>query len=236
MVSSQTNAKNIATINNNQDAAESIALDNNEEVSDSLDLREFFVDSLTVGKKGNNKLEARLFAIKDSIYIVIEFFALENGTWELKNHFKFEKDGISGIDPKLSDFNNDSFLDFNYKATIAARGANNVRRLFIYSVEGDSLILIKNSLEYPNMVYNSKLDCVDAWLIHGCSSQAFLKLEKDSLIEFAWIQLSDRVSVYEIDKNRNEILIFRDTTNQYGCYKRFENFKPLVEYIKYPDE
>ena len=221
------------------DSVDSIVIANEEseqQIGDSLIQRDFFVDSTHVGNKGKNKLEARLFESKDSIYIRIEFFTIEQNNWKKKNQFEFEKDGISGIDPVITDFNNDSFKDFHYKATIAARGANDVRRLFIYDHSGDSLILIKNSLDYPNMVYNKKLDCIDAWLIHGCSSQAFLKIEKDSLIDFAWVQLSNRIHVYEVDKKGNENELLNDSTNQFGCYTRFISYNPLIEYESYPNE
>ncbi len=193
-------------------------------------LREFFVDSTNIGNKGFNKLEARLFEFKDSIFIRLEFFSLRQNRWTKKNHFEFEKDGISGIDPIITDFNNDSLKDFQYKVAIAARGANDIGRLFIYDKQGDSLILIKNSIDYPNMLYNKNLDCIDALLIHGCSSQAFLKIEKDSLIEFAWIHLSNRIHVYEIDERGNEHAILNDSINEFDCYTRFLSYNPLIKY------
>lgn len=235
--STQPEKKNVQILQN--ESADSLIVVNEEsskKMEDSLILRDFFVDSTHIGNKGNSKLEARLYESNDSIYIRLEFFSLGQNEWIKKNQFEFEKDGISGIDPVISDFNNDSFKDFHYKATIAARGANDVRRLFIYDQQGDSLILIKNSLDYPNMAYNKRLDCIDAWLIHGCSSQAFLKIEKDSLIDFAWIQLSNRIHVYEVDKKGNENRLLNDSTNQFGCYTRFISYNPLIEYESYPNE
>lgn len=217
--------------------------DDNLSFEDSIVVVETFEDSLKIGRKGKNKLTTKLYRSKGGVYgwtfyINIEFFSHQKDNWVLRNQFEFEKDGLSDIDPKLSDFNNDSLLDFNYKAITAARGANNVRRLFIYSVQGDSLIVIKNSPMYPNMVYNEELDCIDAQLFHGCSSQVFLKIEGDSLRELAWINFDypNGYSVTEIDELGNEKEIERDTSNQYGCVTRFVNYNPLIEYTEYPYE
>lgn len=196
--------------------------------SKPFELVEYFVDSTLIGKKGSNKIEAFLYKTPDSLYIDIKFYAKKQNNWNLKNSFQFEKDEMYSIDPDISDFNNDSFLDFNYRAIAAARGANNVRRLFIYDKSGDSLILIKNSLDYPNIIYNKKLNCIDSWMIHGCSSQAFLKIKKDSLIDFAWIHSGEEMLIYELDKDRNEKIITKTPNLDYGCYTRFESYRPLI--------
>ena len=189
-----------------------------------------FVDSLNVGRKGRNKLTAIRFEKEDSSFIHIDFYTLREGIWEVKNHYEFELNGPFGIDPVLADFNNDKHLDFHYQAAMAARSANNVRRLFIYSKQGDSLLLMKNSMDYPNMVYNKHLDCIDAVLVHGCSSQVFLKIQKDSLYDFAWISHDGVTRVYEIDESGKETTLSVDSSFQYGCYTRFKTYDPLLEY------
>ncbi len=198
--------------------------------SDYLILKEFFVDSTTIGNKRKNKIEIKLYETKDSNFIRLNFYTLKWGKWFKKNKFEFEKDRYSRIDPKISDFNNDSFLDFNYKATIVNGQRNDVRRLFIYDRLRDSLILIKNSLKYPNILYNKKLNCIDALLIHGTSSQAFLKIKRDSLIDFAWIHIDNRIKVYEVNKNRKERKILKNIGNKYGIVTRFISYNPLIEY------
>jgi len=35
-----------------------------------------------------------------------------------------------------------------------------------------------NAEEYPNMLYNKELDCIDAFLIHGGTSTVFFKNER----------------------------------------------------------
>lgn len=200
-----------------------------EEKIDSIFLIDFFIDSSEIGLKGQNKLEVKLFEVQDSFYVWIDFFSKSDIGWESKNHFEFETDGIYGIDPITIDFNNDNFNDFHYKALVAARASNDVRRLFVYDSNGDSLILIKNSLDYPNMMYNKKLNCVDAWMIHGCSSQVFLDIINDSLVGFARIESYESTIVYEIDRQGKEKVILYDSVNRFGCLTRFLNYKPLVE-------
>ncbi len=51
---------------------------------------------------------------------------------------------------QLEDFNNDGIKDMTYVSAVAARGANEVRRLFIYDKKRDELVYIKNSEDYPN--------------------------------------------------------------------------------------
>jgi hypothetical protein len=55
----------------------------------------------------------------------------------------------------LADFNNDGFKDVTYMSAEAARGANEIRRLFMYNREKDQLVYIKNSDQYPNLEYKT---------------------------------------------------------------------------------
>ena len=192
----------------------------------SLFLVDYFVDSTNVGRKGKNKLEVALYRSKDSTLLKLNFYTRVNKNWVTKNYFELEKDQLSGIDSNLSDYNNDSFLDFDYKALIAARGANYVRQLFIYDKKGDSLIFIKNATDYPNIAYNKKLDCIDAYLVHGTSSQAFLHIKKDSLVTFAWIHIGARTIVTEIDENGVEKEILNDTITNTN-HEKFIDYNPL---------
>lgn len=194
---------------------------------------EAFTDSTSIGIKRQNKIEIRLYEVSliDKIignYVVIDFYTRNRAGWKKKNHFQFDKDRLTGSEPSISDYNNDGYFDFTYKATVAARGGNDVRRLFIYSKEADNLILIKNSMDYPNMMYNRGLNCIDAMLIHSCSSQAFLKIESDSLKLFAWIEITEEaVYVYEYDNRGKRKEILKD--KNYECYTRFKSYSPLIE-------
>jgi hypothetical protein len=60
----------------------------------------------------------------------------------------------------------------------------------------------------------------------------FLKIDGDSLKEFASVQAEDGITVREFDKKGNEKIIFQDTTNK-SSYIRFKTYKPLKEYNEY---
>lgn len=199
---------------------------------DTVELEEYFADSTNVGRKSLNKIEVSKYRIADSNYVIIRFFSKKTNTWNLKNEFYFEKDDITGCDTKLSDFNNDGLNDMTYISNIAARGANEVRRLFIYDKSLDKVIYMKNSEDYPNMLYNKELNCIDAFLVYGGCSTVFLKINGDSLREFASVELMDGLTVRAYDKYGKETIILQDTTNKAG-YIRYKNFKPLKEYDDY---
>ncbi|MBL0743697.1 hypothetical protein [Chryseolinea lacunae] len=189
-------------------------------------LEEFFADSLTIGMKSHNKIELSKYRSADSCYVIIHFYSRKNGMWTLKNAFEFSKDGIVGLDTELSDFNNDGLNDLTYRSAVAARGANEVRRLFIYDKAKDDLVLMKNSDAYPNLLYNETLHCIDAFLVYGGSSTVFLKISGDSLREFASVDLFEGLTVSTIDWDGTRNVIRRDTANKEG-YVRYKNYKPL---------
>jgi len=198
-------------------------------LNDTTQLEDFFSDSLNVGRKSFNKIEISKYRTVDSNYVIIRFFSKGNNRWNLKNEFQFEKDGVTSCDTKLSDFNNDGLNDMTYISNIAARSANEVRRLFIYDKSNDKLIYMKNSEDYPNMLYNKDLNCIDAFLVYGGCSTVFLKISGDSLREFASVELVDGLTVRTYDKHGKETIIFQDTTNKAG-YIRYKNYQPLKEY------
>ncbi len=199
---------------------------------DTVQLEEIFIDSLTIGRKKFNKVEVLKYRGTDSNYVDIKFYTKKTATWKLNQKIHFLKDGITGCDTKFSDFNNDGLNDMTIESSVAARGANEVRRLFIYDKSVDKLIEIKNSENYPNMLYNKSLNCIDAFLVYGGSSTVFLRISNDSLIEFASVEAMNGVTVREFDKNGKEKIIFQDTTNK-ADYIRFKTYKPLKEYDDY---
>lgn len=193
---------------------------------------EFFVDSLNIGRKSFNKIEILKYRTLDSNYVVIKFYTKQDGKWHIKNDIQSEKDGVVGCDPKLADFNNDGLNDMTYISAVAARGANEVRQLFIYDKHQDKLIFLKNSDDYPNLLYNIELNCIDAFLVYGGCSTVFLNISGDSLKEFASVELFEGLTVRTYDKNGKETIILQDTTNKSG-YIRYKNFRPLKEYDYY---
>lgn len=196
--------------------------------NDSTELQEFFVDSINIGRKKLNKIEISKYIKGDSNYVIIKFYSKQADKWHLKNEIHFDKDGITGCDTKISDFNNDGFNDMTLISTLAARGANEVRRLYIYDKNKDDIIFIKNSENYPNIRYNKDLKCVDAFLVYGGCSTVFLNISGDSLKEFASVTLYEGLTVRVYDKNGKEKIIQRDTTID-EAYTRYKNFRPLTE-------
>ena len=193
---------------------------------------EVFMDSSTIGRKGFNKVEVSKYRATDSVYVVIKFYAKQSGKWILNQRVHFLKDGITSCDTKLSDFNNDGLNDMTIVSAVAARGANEVRSLFIYDKVTNKLIGIKNAKNYPNMLYNRDLNCIDAFLVYGGSSTVFLKISGDSLKEFASVEAMDGITVREFDETGKEKIVFQDPTNKAG-YIRFKAYKPLKEYDDY---
>jgi hypothetical protein len=197
-----------------------------------LQPEEFYVDSLTIGRKSFNKIEISKYRAVDSTYVVIKFYSKQHYRWNLKNEFVFEKDGVVDCDPQFTDFNNDHLNDMTYVSAVAARGANEMRRLFIYDVRDDKLVSMKNSLDYPNMLYNKKLNCIDAFLVYAGSSTVFLKISGDSLRPFAEVELFDGLTVTTYDKEGKRKIILSDTTNKAG-YIRYQTFNPPKPYKQY---
>ena len=112
----------------------------------------------------------------------------------------------------------------------AARGANEVRRLYIYNKEKDRLVYMKNSEHYPNIQYNSYLNCIDAWLVYGGCSTVFLRIRADRLQETATVEVFDGlVTVTKTDKYGKEKVIKEMKCDSLNM-TRFKSYKPLIPY------
>jgi len=197
-----------------------------------------FVDSLNIGEKGKCKVELIKHRVYDDIYVIIKFYIKgrytikDPETWMLQNNYSYETTAQMGFEANISDFNNDGFNDITFISGTAARGANEIRRLFIFDQQKQELISIVNSQDYPNMLYNKELDCIDAFLVYGGCSTVFLTIQGDSLKEFASVELFDGLTVTTYDKKGKAKVIKKDKTNEAG-YIRYKNFNPLKEYNHY---
>jgi hypothetical protein len=197
-----------------------------------------FVDSLNIGEKGKCKVELIKHRVYDDIYVIVKFYIKGRNTikdpetWMVQNNFAYETTALMGFEANISDFNNDGSNDLTFISGTAARGANEVRRLFIFDQQKQDLISMVNSQDYPNMLYNKELNCIDAFLVYGGCSTVFLSIEGDSLKEFASVELNDGLTVSTYDKSGKEKIIMTDKTNKAG-YVRYKNFKPLKVYDNY---
>lgn len=197
---------------------------------DTVGLEERFVDSLHIGRRHHNKVEVSQSLEDDGIYVVIQFYAKAGTRWSLKQQIRFRKGGDIDCEPHISDFNHDGYKDLTCISMEAARGANEVRRLYIYSKEKDRLVYMKNSEKYPNMQYNPYLNCIDAWLVYGGCCTVFLRVSGDRLREFASVEIYDGLlTVSENDKYGNEKVIRRMKIDK-GDMARFKCYKPLIPY------
>lgn len=194
------------------------------------ELIEIFTDSLTIGVKGKNKLELIKHRVFEDTYVIVKFYTKAPHRWYLKNTYLYECNAFMSMMPDISDYNNDGLNDVTFITTQAARGANEVRRLFVYDDYKQELISIVNSENYPNMRYNKELDCIDAFLVHGGTSTVFAKIKKDSLIEFASVHNDSHRTIYETDADGNEKLITKEKIDPDNVYVRYSNYKPLKEY------
>lgn len=220
------------------------SVEKNKQTGDK-ELMEFFSDDSRIGVPHRNKIEISNFKKPDDFNVaIVKFYSLDekNKDWKLKQTFEFEKDAIAKLDAKLKDFNNDGFKDVTYISDVAARGANEIRRLFIYDRKKDELVYIKNSEEFPNLQYNKELKCLDAWRVYGGTATDFLKIEGDILKEFARVENTcvddgncERI-VTVIDKNGKKKLLRKDKITADDIYERYKNFSPLIPYESDDDE
>lgn len=191
---------------------------------------EYFTDDKRIGRRKKNKLEMRCFNRGEERFAEIKFYIRsEYGSWIETQSFKFDKDGVTGCNPIVEDFNNDGLNDFSYESKAAARMSNEVRKLFIYDKKLDELVYIKNSEDYPNLAYNKKLNCLDAFLVYGATSTVFLHIEGDVLREFASVSTGEDLVASITDKAGEKRVISRKKMNpdNFGeIYRRFETYNP----------
>lgn len=193
-------------------------------------LEETFTDSTQIGTKGKFKLTINQFRTDDSTYVEIHLFEKQDSKWLIIQKLEYLKDGVTNCEPELKDFNNDGFNDLTFKSSVAARGANEIRKLLIFDPSKKEFVLMKNSDHYPNLQYNKLLNCVDAWLVYGGSSTVFLKIEKDSLREFAGVSLDNNErEIYTIDKKGKRKTVKKEFVKDLEVYTRYLNYNPLTE-------
>jgi hypothetical protein len=195
------------------------------------ELEESFKDSTKIGLKGEYKIDLKKFRSSDSVYVEIKLYKKQKSKWTIIQSLEFVKDGILSCDPEIKDFNNDGLNDFTFQSSIAGRGANIIRKLFVFEKESGKLKFIKNSENFPNIRYNIELDCIDAFRVYGGAQTAFAKIEKDTLREFANVEIyDDTIQIKIIDKSGKEKLL-KNEKYEGGYFHRFKNYKPLIENV-----
>lgn len=188
-----------------------------------------FSDSLNIGEKGKCKIELIKHRVLDGVYVIVNFFTKAPRGWSQQNTYLYVAPTFMDFEPNISDYNNDGFNDISFISAIAGRGGNEVRRLFIYDDQESKLISIVNSESYPNLQYNKKLDCIDAFLIYGASTTAFARIVGDSLKTFAIVENDPDYHIVKlVDRSGKEKELYRVKST--GVYVRHDNYKPLSEH------
>ncbi|OYQ38321.1 hypothetical protein CHU92_05680 [Flavobacterium cyanobacteriorum] len=189
---------------------------------------EHYVDS-TIGVRGKYKIDLKKFRT-DSVYVEIKLYKKDLSNWKLVQNFHFLKNGVLTCDVEIKDYNNDGLNDCTFKSSIAARGANEIKKLFIFNEKEGKLTFIKNSEDFPNLQYNEDLNCIDAFRVYGGTQSVFAKIEGDSLKEYASVELFDKkITIITTAPDGSEHVI-RNETYEGDSYIRFKNFSPLEEY------
>jgi hypothetical protein len=194
--------------------------------SDTLDK---IVDSTNFGIKNVNKINVYRIATDQNTFLKIYLYEKNSNHWRLKDSLLVEGDSVNNLNLEISDFNNDKFNDIIFTSGMAARGGNVVQTLILFSKESKKMKLIKNSTSFPNLMYNEKLDCIDALILTGGQTTYFLKIKNDSLKEFANVDQRDgRIVSKVLDKNGKwkEIINIKDKPEGFD---RFINFNPIEE-------
>lgn len=193
-------------------------------------LEEHYIDSSNIGMPGKYKMDFKKFRTEDSIYADINLYEKEGRQWNHKQKLHFLKDGVLSCDIEFKDFNNDGLKDFTFQSSIAARGANIIRKLLLFDKEKGNLKYITNSEDFPNLKYNENLDCIDGFRVTGGTQSVFAKIEGDSLREFADVDLFDDMITITVTGKNGKPQILKREKFENGNYIRFKNYNPLQEY------
>lgn len=189
-------------------------------------IEEVFVDSTHIGSPGNNKVEVAQYRSPDSVFVRLVWHEKKDGHWIKRNEHHVLKDGLTGIEGVVTDLDHDGLGDLTFRCGIAARGANEHRRIWVYDEDRKDLVPIGAWQNYPNIRYNKRLDCLDAFLVYGGCSTIFLKISGDSLKKIASVDLFEGLTITTFD-DQDRGTVIREDPNYEGGYIRFVDFDPL---------
>jgi hypothetical protein len=198
---------------------------------DTSGLVESFSDSTNIGRKKLNKIELRRFHLHERDSAVVRFYRKIGKGWQMTNEYWSGKDDFLDCNPEISDFDADGLKDFTFVSARAARGANEVRTLFVYDKTADTLICVQNSEEFPNLHYNYYLHCIDAMVFTGSVTSVFLRLDHNQLRMFASVEAGGEwLEVSEYDKDGNKKMLSRKKHNIGDTFIRYKSYRPLLPY------
>ncbi|UTW61283.1 hypothetical protein KFE98_14845 [bacterium SCSIO 12741] len=170
----------------------------------------------------------RIVSESDDHQVQVQFFK-STLSGDRVAHFVVDKDPVRSCDPEVYDYNGDGYPDYSFVSMIAARGSNTVRTLLLFDPEKSTFIHIKNSEDYPNLTYNSVINCIDSWAFHGGTSQYFLHVKSDSLIPFYGIDVYGSERISRKFENGEWIVIKTDSIENTG-FPRYLDYRTFDEY------
>ena len=208
-----------------------IALSCNKNKQNTLFRIKTWIDSTHIGINGKYKLLLQDIISNDSCYVKFVLFEKQNQIWIETQKYTFEKTALIAANPIFADFNHDGLTDMTIESKAAARGSNELRQLFIFEEKKKAFMCIKNAEDYANLAYNETLNCIDALWVYAGTSTLFLRIEKDSLKEFAEAEIepsNDRLKVWTTDEKGVRKLIREVPIKDGEHCIRYKNFAPLT--------
>lgn len=197
------------------------------EKSTPVDTLEFFIDSISFGQKQKNKIEIYKIGTEENIIVKVYLYEKSENQWKIKDSLRLETVRTNDLETQIKVFNNDNFKDIIFTTGMAARGGNIIQTLILYSPINKSLNWIKNSESFPNLMYNQKLNCIDACILTGGQTTYFLKIENDSLKEFANVDQREKRIIVEVLDMNGKWKVIENIKEETEGFDRFINFNPI---------
>ena len=118
---------------------------------------EYYSDSKNVIKSRKYKINISQKNNKNESVVTFELFRKLGTKWIKIQNKSFKKQTDFALNVTTDeDLNNDGYNDLKISYAQAARGANEIEKLFIFNPKTQKLIEIINSQDYPNLHYNYK--------------------------------------------------------------------------------
>lgn len=191
---------------------------------------EFFSDSKTLIKPGKYKINITQKNNKTESVISFNLLRKSGNNWSKIQSGSFKKQtDFPLLVTTDEDLNNDGYNDLKISYAQAARGANEIEKLFVFNQKKQKLTEIINSQEYPNLHYNARRNCITSYMFYGGNATYFLNIKQNKLEGFGKVEFSnDSIYCYKI-KNKKEILLKKVAYKSNDGAVFFSNFDPVEE-------
>ena len=192
--------------------------------------KEYFFDSKSISKTNKYKIKISQKNSRNESIVNYELFKKLANKWTKIQKGNFKKQTDIGLFVTVDeDLNNDGYNDLKISYAQAARGANEIEKLFIFNPLTQRLVEIINSQNYPNLHYNKKRNCINSYTFYSGNSTYFLNIKENRLENFARVDFyNDSVYSYKIKNGKETLLEKREyKSNDEGIF--FSNFEPIEE-------